>query len=353
MSAARFLGFPAGGSGMQSSPDANKKTLHLRCGDDIKPVLAEAGFIGEFGTFAYPFVHGPAPVTDDRREFIDRGAEFLIAVGFSDSTDDTRRRLIGEFGLLDASVGFQRVCLWFEHDAYDILCLTFLLDWYAKHGTPGELRFVCCDGHPSVDQFRGLGQLAPGALCEIWSQFSPVTPEILSFGSRCWSAFTDADPTALWQIIVEGTPEIPVAADAFRRQLRELPGEKSGLSFTEELMLQVLRDHGSMSAANLFRRYTLEYEPLVFMGDLGFRQCVLMPMSAGSAPAIRMATSQEDEDWWRSTTIELTPCGSALLAGDADWFDIASVNRWVGGVQVKSGAPVWRRQKKTGAPAMI
>jgi hypothetical protein len=334
-------------------PDAGKKTLHLRCGDDIRGGLAEAGLEGEFGTFAYPFVHGPAPTGDDRATFIETGTRFLVDSGFAESEVETQRRLIEEFLLLDASVGIERVCLWFEHDAYDILCLTFLLDWYAKNGAPDDLRFVCCDSHPTVEQFHGLGQLSPGALRNIWSQFLPVTPEILRFGSRCWTAFTGVDPNALWQIAVKGTPELPAAEDAFRRQLKELPHEFSGLSFTEELMLRILQDHGSITAAGLFRRYTIEYEPLVFMGDLGFRQCVLIPMSTGTTPAITMTTSEEDDNWWRSTTVELTACGAALLAGDADWLNIAAVDRWVGGVRVKSGASGWRRCAKTGAPVEI
>lgn len=327
--------------GLPAVPDTGKRTLHLRCGDDIRGGLLEAGFEGEFGTFAYPFVHGPAPLGDDRAEFIETGTRFLVGAGFAGSDVETRRRLIEEFMLLDASLGFDRVCLWFEHDSYDVLCLLFLLDWYAKNGVPGELTFVCCNGHPSVEDFRGLGQLSPGALRDVWSDFAPVTPDMLALGQACWAAFTASDPTDLWSIVERGTPQIPQVAPALRRQLRELPDKVSGLSLTEHLTLKVLGDHGDLPAAHVFRHYTLAYEPLVFMGDLGFRQCVLLPLAGGPAPAINLR-SGDGEDWWRSTTVSLSETGRALLEGDADWLGPAPVDRWVGGIHVTPDTSRWR-----------
>lgn len=337
--------------GLPTSPDAGKKTLHLRCGDDIQGGLAEAGFAGEFGTFAYPFVHAPAPKDDDRAAFIETGTRFLVETGFAGSEVETRRRLIEEFMLLDASLGLERVCLWFEHDAYDVLCLLFLLDWYARHGAPKELAFLCCDGHPSVDDFRGLGQLSPSALRDLWRRFSPVTPDILALGQECWSAYTASDPSDMWKIADGGTPQIPQIAPALHRQLRELPDRITGLSLTEQLTLRVLREHGDLPAGQLFRRYMLDYEPLVFMGDLGFRQCVVLPLSRGAA-AINLR-ADAGEDWWRSTIVSLTATGQALLDGDADWLDIGSVNRWVGGVHVVSGAPAWRFDQDGGPPGVF
>lgn len=322
-------------------PDAGKKTLHLRCGDDIRGGLAEAGFQGEFGTFAYPFVHGPSPAGNDRAAFIKIGTRFLVETGFAQSKVETQRRLIEEFMLLDASIGTDRVCLWFEHDAYDVLCLLFLLDWYAKNGSPKELTYVCCDGHPSVDDFRGLGQLSPAALRDVWGLFSPVTQDILALGSECWSAYTASDPTELWNIIERGTPQIPQIAPALRRQVRELPDQVTGLSLTEYLTLRVLEEHGDLTASDVFRHYTLEHEPLVFMGDLGFRQCVMLPLASGPAAAIDLRTG-DDEDWWRSTTVCLTETGKALLAGNADWIDLTPADRWVGGVHVTGDEAGWR-----------
>lgn len=322
-------------------PGTGQKILHLRCGDDIRGGLAEAGIRGEFGTFAYPFVHGPAPSGDDRAAFIETATGFLVETGFAESEEHTRRRLLEEFMLLDASRGMDRVCMWFEHDAYDVLCLLFLLDWYAKNSTPQELSFVCCDGHPSVTDFRGLGQLSPAALRDVGTAFAPVTPEILKLGSACWAAFTASDPRALWDIVERGTPPVPQIATALRRHIRELPDRITGLSHTEYLTLSVLRDHGDIPAGEVFRRYTNDYEPLSFMGDLGFRQCVLLPLARGAAPAIALQAG-DGENWWRSTTVRLTETGAALLDDDMDWLAHAGTDRWVGGVHVVSGAPGWR-----------
>lgn len=336
--------------GLGSAPDGDSHTLHLRCGDDIKFGLAEAGFVGDFGTFAYPFVHGPAVSADDAATFVETGSGFLVTSGFETDLAATRERLSQEIDLLRAAAGYERVCLWFEHDAYDVLCLVFLLDWFARHPAPPELVFLCCDDHPSVEDFRGIGQLSPAALRDVWQKFSPVSPKVSSFGTRCWNAFRATDPATLAAIAAARTEEIPPAAAALDRQLRELPDMACGLSLAEQLALGILRDEGVITAGALFRTYTLEREPLVFMGDLGFRKCVIEQMASGDAPAIGLITGDDGENWWRSTRVELAPVGEALLAGEANWLELGSVDRWVGGVRIKSGAPGWRWSAEAGTP---
>ena len=325
-------------------PDGDRKTVHLRCGDDIRDGLAQAGFTGDFVRFAYPFVHGPAFPAEDRDVAIDISARFLASVGFEASEASAREEAAAAFDALDRARGYARICLWFEHDAYDILCLAFLLARFSNAPPAGEVRLICCDGHPSVERFIGVGQLAPDALRGLWADSRPVGEAEFAFGARLWRAFQDADPVPLWRMVSNGTPEIPAVAGAVLRQLRELPDAGSGLSLTEALTLRILRDRGDMPAGRLFRDYTFDYEPLPFMGDLGFRNCVLLPLSGGTVPAIGLSSAGDgnDDDWWRTTTVSLTPTGAALLDGEADWLSLAQVDRWIGGVHVVSGAPGWR-----------
>lgn len=334
------------------APDGDVRTLHLRCGDDIRSGLAEAGFAGDFGSFPYPFVHGPAFPVEDRAGFVAGGARFLADVAFEPSESAARAALEAGFGLLDIAARYDRVCLWFEHDAYDQLCLAFLLAWFGRNPCPADLRFVCCEAHPSVERFIGIGQLSPKALLGLWDDFAPVTEDILAWGVRTWRAVCSADPTGLWEIARNGTPEVPCAAAAFLRQLRELPGRGDGLSYTERLALAVLRDRGPLKAGELFRAYVREYEPLPFMGDLGFRDCVLLPLSDGAAPAIAFET-EEGETWWRATTVSLTDAGEDYLDTVRDWRAVAPGRRWVCGVRVDAGTPDWRWCDEAGRPVLL
>lgn len=51
-------------SGQPVAPDADRDTLHIRCGHDVMYKLAVAGFNGDFVAFADPYIQGPVPVTN-------------------------------------------------------------------------------------------------------------------------------------------------------------------------------------------------------------------------------------------------------------------------------------------------
>src|SRR5262245_46126652 len=44
--------------GRQPAPDADLKTLHLRCGSDIRQTLRDAGFSGDFLEHSNPYCQG-------------------------------------------------------------------------------------------------------------------------------------------------------------------------------------------------------------------------------------------------------------------------------------------------------
>jgi hypothetical protein len=47
------------------APDADRPTVHLRCGSDIRESLRRAGFVGDFLEFSDPYCWGPVPRNGD------------------------------------------------------------------------------------------------------------------------------------------------------------------------------------------------------------------------------------------------------------------------------------------------
>ncbi len=328
-------------SGAPSVPDKDARTLHIRCGSDIRDGLAIAGFRGDYLSFAYPFVHGPAPSAEPVSNFIEIGARFLSSVSFVQTEAEARSRLTGEFAGLAAAADYDRICFWFEHDAYDQLCLVFLLDWFSKSTRrPRQVDLICVSDYPGFPNFHGLGQLPPDAFRVLWQSRQPVTVEQYGLGQAAWQALIQPGPRPLFDLATDGTPQLPTLAPAILRQLRELPALANGLGFTEQLALSILEREGSMTAGRLFGRYTNHYEPLVFMGDLGFYDLILCGLAAGPRPAITLGDLDGEEERWRRE-VRLTDTAKALLERRVSWLDIAPVHRWVGGVEIRSGAPVW------------
>lgn len=332
-------------SGQPTALDADARTLHIRCGTDIKHGLAIAGFNGDFMCFVDLYVHGSVPRSETFEEFLNVRATAISEFGIT--FDDALARLKGEYGALKKARDYDRVMLWFEHDSHDQLILSRLLDYFSvPENQPGQLHLISVTHFPGIKRFNGIGQLPPDALRVLWQQFTPVNQQQLMLGQQAWGAITSATPEALMDLIDTGTPALPTMAIALQRHLFELPSTENGLSFTEELTLQILKDKGPMNAARLFSWYTNHYEPLPYCGDTGYWQIIFRLADTGQ-PAIHIARKGDNAVEW-----QVTPTGlvEKLLHNETDWLTLNPVNRWVGGVKVDSRcSPIWRINRHTKA----
>ena len=318
--------------------DADRPTLHIRCGSDIRDGLAEAGFEGAFLEVSDPLCQGPVPETAD---LANTRADF-IAAHYGLSPDQARSRLAGEAGGLATAADTDRVVLWFEHDSYDQLILARILAGFAGGRRPAVLELICLDRWPGIERFSGLGQLAPGDLRAAWDLRRPVTDGQLALGTAVWAALRRPDPTALADIAASGTPDLPTMAGALTRHLQELPWTGDGLSLTERLTLRRLAD-GPMRGGRLFHHLATTDEPLPFLGDLMYA-VVLDDLATADRPAVSRTTDAP----WPKADYALTDDGRALLDGRCDWRACRPRERWVGGVRLTASAEDWRWDQQSG-----
>lgn len=307
--------------GKAVAQDADVETLHLRCGDDLREGLAQAGLRGQFETFTDPLCHGP--VRSDPGN-VDRRIEFIARAYHADAAA-VRARLNQEYEMLDTASDFPRVVLWFEHDSYDQLILARLLAHFADQ-PPARLELVCADRVPGVERLHGLGQLAPEVLNLLWHQRRAVTRGQLAQGVRTWTALCQPDPQELRELVASGLAALPEAAGALKRHLLELP-DGNGLSLTQRLILKALGG-GPLSGKALFRAYA-EVEPLTYLGDTMFRHEV-ENLAVAANPAICIG----DGDPWPTREVSLTDQGAEILSGNAHWLNCGPAPRWVGGIRV-------------------
>jgi hypothetical protein len=314
--------------GQPTALDADRRTLHIRCGNDIQHKLAIAGFVGDFLAFPDPYVQGPVPKTATLEEFVRIRWEFLTAAYLVGETFEGFQRV---YDSLEQAREYQRVVLWFEHDSYDQLILARLLNYFSDPAKrPARLQLISVTHFPGVKIFNGLGQLPPEALRVLWEQFTDVTEPQFALGQQAWEAITAPTPEALVALIATDTPALPTMAIALKRHLQELPATENGLSLTEQLTLQVLAEKGAMNAARLFGWYNNHYEPLPFWGDLQY-WLVLSGLADAPWPALTLEKHGENPKDWQ---VDITPLGHDLLANKADWLALNPVQRWVGGVKV-------------------
>jgi hypothetical protein len=325
--------------------DDDQRTLHIRCGSDLRKPLQDAGFRGDFYEHSYPYLIGPVR---EEPGCLEQRARFLV-----DSYASDREPPLEYAAVLDGltrdeqrlhdSFRYERVVIWSEGDCYDQLVEVRLLGHYAANRRPPRLELVNVRDFPGGLRFIGLGQLPPEALRLLWEQRSPATPAQLALGLASWRALAGGDPRALAAIVRSATPELPLLAPALHRHLRELPSVENGLGFTQQMALSMLAEQPH-SLNRLIGRMTYLVDPLPGQGDSQVRDRVLT-MERAREPVFTREPGVDREGLARppwTDVLTLTDLGRAVLANEVDFQSLAPPPRWVGGVQISQGSPDWR-----------
>jgi hypothetical protein len=323
-------------------PDADVRTLHLRCGSDIRRTLQDAGFGGDFLEVSYPYCHGPVTSAPDHLE---QEARFIVDMAGRHTDVSFERALEGrraeERALAACAERYERIVLWMEHDCFDQLVLARVLAHFAVSGCPRVLELVGVNHFPGrgVDgiplRFIGLGQLPPEAIRLLWDRRRAVTSEQLALGLKTFQALRRNDPRPLASVMRTASPALPDLATALHRFLQELPSASDGLSLTERLILQILCE-GPISINRLFGLMTYQRDVLFFATDL-FLLWTIERMQAANEPVLNRSGAHDFRD-----ELAITDMGRAVVSGARDWLSLRPPPRWVGGVRIQPGARVWR-----------
>jgi uncharacterized protein DUF1835 len=318
--------------------DANMRTLHIRCGSDIKGELDTARFTGDFLSLWDSFTVGPVV---DAADWIAQRARFLADAGIAPGMDVDAflAELTASGTSLAASADlYERVVIWSEHDSHDQLSLIRCLAHYARTRPPHVLELISVNHFPGSRRFVGLGQLPPEAMRLLWNRREAIDAGRLSLGASAWTALTSADPRALAAIARTHTPALPHLGPALHRHLQELPSSVTGLSLTQTLLLRILVVTPA-TVADMWRTLQAELEPLPFLGDTMFLH-ILNEMGRVDPPVYERAIVDADHPF--RDRLAITETGRAVLKGATDWLSLQPPVRWVGGVRIDPTPSNWR-----------
>lgn len=344
-----------------SSPDAELKTLHIRCGTDLEHTLPAGGFNGDFLEYSDPYGQGPIQINDN---FINTRAKFLHETYdplFENRPDDYRSDKTldstctyletAHYKLKHAAQQYRRVVLWFEHDGYDQLILAKLLSFYASNKLPEKLEMICINHFPGSTRFIGLGQLPPEAIRLLWQQRQAVNPQQLKLGERVWDALGESSPLSLYNVIKsKDIKHLPNMEAALRRHLQELPSTSNGLSLTEQLSLEILNEEG-ITAGQMFKKLVSERDPLPWLGDIMY-WFILQSMMQVSQPVFAISKSDLKKPW-HERLLTITDTGKKVLTGTQKWFSLNPPDRWLGGIKLRASHPDWHWDDKEMRPVLI
>ncbi|MBT6247307.1 MAG: hypothetical protein HOI43_17965 [Gammaproteobacteria bacterium] len=324
--------------------DADLQTMHIRCGHDIQQTLKDAGFQGEFNLHINPYLEGP--VTNDSNWLELRAHSMVDNYNhYQDKPLEYESVLKGcqeEEQRLQQACTYERVGLWFEHDRMDQFILLRSLAFFAEHGAPPLMELVTTNEYPGTLPFIGLGQLPPEALALLWEKRQKLNQQHLLLAEKLWQDFRSSDPQALCRFIKQPCELLPFMPAAIKRHLQELPDCETGLSLTQNLMLQLLVERAEKRPVNLNRLVSImiyQKDPLPGLGDISHDR-ILRELAAEPLQLVTIHKA-DDSDKWHADTAEITERGKNVLSGELNLMDIVVNERWVGGVRIAPDQPNW------------
>ncbi|PCJ83313.1 MAG: hypothetical protein COA54_15670 [Thiotrichaceae bacterium] len=352
------------------APDAEFKTLHIRCGSDLSSTLPAGGFIGDFLEYSDPYGQGPIVQNDNfiktRAKFLHESYDSLFEYKPDDSRAD--KTLSSTTAFLEtadarlklAAQQYERIVLWFEHDGYDQLILAKLLAYFAENAVPGKkqpgkavpkkLELVSVNHFPGSARFIGLGQLPPEAIRLLWQQRQAVSQQQLKLGKQVWNALGESSPLPLFEITnSKNIKHLPNMGGALLRHLQELPSTRNGLSLTEHITLELLNEE-SKTAGQLFGQLMRIRDPLPWLGDIMY--WFILQSMMQTSQAVFEISKDDLKKPWQHRLLTITDTGKKVLVGTHSWLSLDPTVRWLGGVKISAGNSCWHWDNKTERPIL-
>lgn len=321
--------------------------LHLRCGDDILPAIAEAGLPGRAVKWCDPLCEGPVRAwPDDGARRAERSA--WVAARFGMQPEEALRIFEGEDMALASAAREDEVVLWFEADLFDQSILIYLLDRLAELA-PDRTSLICIGSHPAHENFVGLGQLHTDEIAALFPGRVRVTSEQFQTARKAVAVFGSGDPEAIWTFALTESGSLEFLGDALRRWLAELPSARNGLSMTESMGLQTFAA-GADTPRDAFP-IVQRFESRPWMGDGMFYESMRL-LTLGPAPLLRSLGKlpRPGDPAFATAKFEVTDVGRAVIGGKEDWFRVSGVTRWQGSVLLEAPRPAWRFDESSGMP---
>ncbi len=310
---------------------ASPRFLHVANGTSTTATIEAAGIPGQSSIWADVLYEGPVPG--------DLGDEELVVLRGGDSVVDVVNDMRLWRETIERHDAYDELILWYEHDLFDQLNLIQLLPWIHER-VPGSkvVSLICIGSFPGRPHFKGLGELTPGELGSLLVTRTPVTEEQYALAQRAWGAFRKDTPQALDLLRLGDTTDLPFLAAALTRFLQEYPLTIDGLSRTERRLLELAARDG-IRLTDAFPRMQ-EGEDAYYLTDLSLAN--MARDLSRTSPALLTLTPEQAPHAPLASRVKLTDTGAAILAGKQDRVEVCGIDRWLGGVRLQSGSPIWR-----------
>ncbi|MNQ94526.1 hypothetical protein D3C85_1100470 [compost metagenome] len=324
------------------------KTLHIVNGDAFGDKLRASGIDGEILVWRESLYEGPIGMHMSDSVLLAKRASYMQQK-YGIPEDTFRDQTLAQETKLDTlSNDVGEVVLWFEHDLYDQLMLSYLLSRIAEQSHCAfQLSLVCIDHYPGVDPFYGLGQLTVDQILPLHGTWLPVTDKQLRLACKVWKAYAASEPLSMAALLEGDLSALPFLKKALAAHTARFPSLHNGLSAIQQLTLELLVDD-DVSVLSLFQKVT-EQASHYGLGDLQFWG-ILDGLWHGRNPLIEVFGGDRlpkyGETWpplFENYRVKITELGKLILACEQDHILLNGIDEWIGGVHLSGSKDIWRR----------
>ena len=323
------------------------KTLNITNGDGAANIIKQSAVPGDVLPWRDPMHHGPFPADLPLSELSHLRARYLAGPDADPTGAERDFQLRDQH--LEASITYDNVALWFEHDLLDQLQILQILDWFSGVRLDDtELSIICINKFPGKPDFRGIGQLSVEQMESLSKVQRPITKEALSLAASGWTAFRSSDPNDLLAFLDGDLTELPFLEAALRRHFEEFPDATTGLNRTETQLLRLIGE-GVNTPEQLFLR-NMDLETSLFVGDWPTYRILGALYDSGlvtcdPSPFSFPSFSEKEHTAFNAQRLSLTETGRKVLNGKQDAFGLMRRDGWLGGIELLDSGRIWTWDK--------
>jgi len=316
----------------------NTRYLHIHTGDSAADQLRQTSVLGDMLVWCDPVIRGPVSSEWSTAEWQENRARFLVDDKQHATEIAAIQRLAASDEHLERFREYREVVLWFDPCWFCQTILIRLLDWFARKDLGGTTLSVICPGSfPGIENYIGLGQLAPDQMAGLMDRREEITSGLLELGQRAWAAYCSTDPAEVEALLSTDTTALPYLKAALSDHLKRFPAITNGLNIVEDAILKTTVRLGRKRVARIVGE-VMSSSPWsdVMVADH------LQAMALGSHPLIDVVDASALTPPFAKVDISITQDGQAVLAGKLDNVRLNGIDRWLGGVHLQGNEAAWR-----------
>lgn len=239
--------------------------LHILNGDSTYEKFIQTGLDGDVLVWREVFSEGPLSPNVDT-SFWQQRADW-ISKTFEDAPASYQDMIITELEKL--SRPYEEVTLWFEFDLHcqiNLLGVMQLLQQHADLSGP-NIYLVSQDSYPGIENFRGMGQLSPDQLEDLYDTRLHLTDYDFTLAKEAWQKYIlfNAQQLQDWLNNVTFWGSLHHLKAALMAQVKRLQTDAQGFNYIAQTLLN-LHQHGATSRDKLYEAFWSQHA-IYGMGD--------------------------------------------------------------------------------------